>query len=198
MRVEEKNGLRILYPNYGYCLRNIETGDVYNGRIYLGVNASPSMYEEVRDVTINDTLFDTIIEVQNKEQSLTKIGKIVANNVTDDAVALTLQEFYDIWKAGEIYNVGRYLQYRNTLYKVIQQHTSQETWTPNVATSLYAKVLVDPSGETILDWVQPDSTNPYMIGDKVRFEGAVYECVVNNNIWTPASYPTGWKLIEEV
>lgn len=198
MRVEEKNGLRILYPNYGYCLRNIETGDIYNGKIYLGANASPTMYEEVRDVTINDTLFDTIIEVQNKEQSLTKIGKIVANNVTDDAVALTLQEFYDIWKAGEIYNVGRYLQYRNTLYKVIQQHTSQETWTPNVATSLYAKVLVDPSGETILDWVQPDSTNPYMIGDKVRFEGAVYECIVNNNIWTPASYPTGWKLIEEV
>jgi hypothetical protein len=198
MRVEEKNGLRILYPNYGYFLRNIETGDVYNGKIYLGVNASPTMYEEVRNVTINDTLFDTLIEVQNKEQSLTKIGKIVANNITDDAIALTLQEFYDIWKAGEMYNVGRYLQYRNTLYKVIQQHTSQETWTPNVATSLYAKVLVDPSGETILDWVQPDSTNPYMIGDKVRFEGAVYECIVNNNIWNPVSYPAGWKLIEEV
>ena len=198
MRVEDKNGLRILYPNYGYCLRNIETGDVYNGKIYLGANASPAMYEEVRDVTINDTLFDTIVAVQNKEQSLTKIGKIVANNVTDDAVALTLQEFYDIWKAGETYNVGQYLQYRNTLYKVLQQHTSQESWTPNVAASLYAKVLVDPTGETILDWEQPDSTNPYMIGDKVRFEGAVYECVVNNNIWTPASYPTGWKLIEEV
>ena len=198
MRVEDKNGLRILYPNYGYCLRNIETGDVYNGKIYLGANASPAMYEEVRDVTINDTLFDTIVAVQNKEQSLTKIGKIVANNVTDDAVALTLQEFYDIWNAGETYNVGRYLQYRNTLYKVLQQHTSQESWTPNVAASLYAKVLVDPSGETILDWEQPDSTNPYMIGDKVRFEGAVYECIVNNNIWTPASYPTGWKLIEEV
>jgi hypothetical protein len=198
MRVKEKNGIRILYPNYGYCLRNIETGDVYNGKVYLGVNTSPTVFEEVRDITINDTLFDTIIEVQNKEQSLTKIGKIVANNVTDDAVALTVQEFYDIWKAGETYNVGRYLQYGNTLYKVLQQHTSQETWTPDVATSIYSKVLVDPSGETILDWVQPDSTNPYMIGDKVRFEGAVYECIVNNNIWNPVSYPAGWKLIEEV
>ena len=198
MRVVEKNGLIILCPNYGYYLRNIETGDVYNGKIYLGINISPTMFEEVRDITVNETLFDTISEVQNKEQSLTKIGKIVANNVTDDAVALTLQEFYDIWKAGEAYNVGRYLQYENTLYKVLQEHTSQETWTPNVATSIYAKVLVDPSGETILDWEQPDSTNPYMIGDKVRFEGAVYECIVNNNIWAPASYPTGWKLIEEV
>lgn len=198
MIVKEKNGIRILCPNYGYYLRNIETGDVYNGKIYLGINVSPTMFEEVRDITINETLFDTISEVQNKEQSLTKIGKIVANNITDDAVALTLQEFYDIWKAGETYNVGRYLQYENTLYKVLQEHTSQETWTPNVATSIYAKVLVDPSGETILDWMQPDSTNPYMIGDKVRFEGAVYECIVDNNIWAPVSYPAGWKLIEEV
>ena len=197
MRVVEKNGLRILYPNYGYCLRNIETGDIFNGKVYLGLNVSPTMFEEVRDITINDTLFDAISEVQKKEQSLTKIGKIVANNVTDDAVALTLQEFYDIWKAGETYNVGRYLQYENTLYKVLQEHTSQETWTPNVATSIYAKVLVDPSGETILDWEQPDSTNAYMTGDKVRFEGAVYECIVNNNIWSPTAYPAGWKLIEE-
>jgi hypothetical protein len=198
MIVKEKNGIRILCPNYGYCLRNIETGDVHNGKIYLGINVCPTMFEEVRDITVNETLFDTISEVQNKEQSLTKIGKIVANNITDDAVALTVQEFYDIWKAGETYNVGRYLQYENTLYKVLQEHTSQETWTPDVATSIYSKVLVDPSGETILDWVQPDSTNPYMIGDKVRFEGAVYECIVNNNIWNPVSYPAGWKLIEEV
>ena len=198
MRVVEKNGLIILCPNYGYYLRNIETGDVYNGKIYLGINVSPTMFEEVRDITVNETLFDTISEVQNKEQSLTKIGKIVANNITDDAVALTLQEFYDIWKAGETYNVGRYLQYENTLYKVLQEHTSQETWTPNVATSIYAKVLVDPSGETILDWEQPDSTNAYMTGDKVRFEGAVYECIVNNNFWSPTAHPAGWKLIEEV
>ena len=195
MRVVEKNGLRILYPNYGYCLRNIETGDIFNGKVYLGLNVSPTMFEEVRDITINDTLFDAISEVQKKEQSLTKIGKIVANNVTDDAVALTLQEFYDIWKAGETYNVGRYLQYENTLYKVLQEHTSLETWTPNVATSIYAKVLVDPSGETILDWEQPDSTNAYMTGDKVRFEGVVYESTVDNNIWSPTAYPAGWKIV---
>ena len=195
MRVVEKNGLRILYPNYGYCLRSIETGDIFNGKVYLGLNVSPTMFEEVRDITINDTLFDTISEVQKKEQSLTKIGKIVANNVTDDAVALTLQEFYDIWKVGETYNVGRYLQYENTLYKVLQEHTRQETWTPNVATSIYAKVLVDPSGETILDWEQPDSTNAYMTGDKVRFEGVVYESTVDNNIWSPTAYPAGWKIV---
>ena len=197
MRVEEKNGMRILYPNYGYWLKNIETGDIHTGKIYLGINASPDNYEEVRDETVNDSLFDAIVDVQNKEKSLNKIGKIVANNVTDDAVALTIQEFYDIWEVGVTYEVGRYLQYKRVLYKVLQPHTSQETWTPDVASSVYAKVLIDPTGETIPEWEQPDSTNAYMTGDKVRFEGVVYESTMDNNIWSPTAYPQAWRVVEE-
>ena len=197
MRLEEKDGLRILHPAYGYWLKNTETGDIHTGKIYLGINASPDNYEEVRDETVNDSLFDTLVDVQNKEASLNKIGKIVANNVTDDAVALTIQEFYDIWEVGVTYEVGRYLQYKSILYKVLQPHTSQETWTPDVTASLYAKVLIDPTEETIPDWEQPDSTNAYMTGDKVRFEGVVYESTIDNNIWSPTAYPAGWKIVEE-
>lgn len=195
MKLEEKNGLRILHPDYGYLLKNKETGSIYTGKIYLGINASPDIYEEVRDETVNDNLFDTIVDIQNKEASLNKIGKIVANNVTDDAVALSIQEFYDVWSVGVTYEVGRYLLYKNVLYKVLQPHTSQETWTPDVTASLYAKVLIDPTGETIPDWEQPDNTNAYMTGDKVRFEGVVYESTIDNNIWSPTAYPAGWKIV---
>ena len=195
MKIEEKNGLRILHPNYGYLLKNKETGSIYTGKIYLGINASPDIYEEVRDENLSDSLFCSLVDIKAKEDSLNKIGKIVANNVTDDAVALTIQEFYDIWNVGVTYEVGRYLQYKNILYKVLQPHTSQETWTPDVASSVYAKVLIDPTGETIPEWEQPDSTNAYMTGDKVRFEGVVYESTVDNNIWSPTAYPAGWKVV---
>ena len=195
MKIEEKNGLRILYPNYGYLLKNKETGSIYTGKIYLGINTSPDIYEEVRDENLSDSLFCYLANIKSKEDSLNKIGKIVANNVTDDAVALTIQEFYDVWKVGATYEVGRYLQYKNILYKVLQPHTSQETWTPDVASSVYAKVPIDPTGETIPEWEQPDSTNAYMTGDKVRFEGVVYESTVDNNIWSPTAYPAGWKIV---
>ena len=56
----------------------------------------------------------------------------------------------------------------------------------------YTNVLI-PSPDVIPDWEQPDSTNAYQIGDKVRFEGKVYESVIANNIWSPAAYPAGWK-----
>ena len=61
---------------------------------------------------------------------------------------------------------------------------------------LYAKVLADPTGETINEWIQPDSTNGYMKGDKVKFEGNVYESLIDNNIWSPSAYPTGWQEIK--
>lgn len=195
MKLEEKNGLRILHPDYGYLLKNKETGSIYTGKIYLGINASPDIYEEVRDETISDSLFYYLVNIKSKEDSLNKIGKLFANQVVDDAVALSIQEFYDVWDVGVSYEVGRYLLYKGVLYKVLQAHTSQDTWTPDVTASLYAKVLIDPTGETIPDWEQPSGTNAYMTGDKVRFEGNVYESLIDNNIWSPTAYPAGWKVI---
>ena len=54
MKLEEKNGLRILYPDYGYWIKNKETGDIYTGKIYLSKFATIDIYEEVRNETIDD------------------------------------------------------------------------------------------------------------------------------------------------
>lgn len=65
-------------------------------------------------------------------------------------------------------------------------------WYPTAAPSLWAKVLI-PDTNVIPEWEQPDSTNAYNIGDKVIFNGKVYESLINNNVWSPADYPGGWK-----
>jgi hypothetical protein len=195
MKLIEKKGLRILVPTYGYVLRNKKSGDVFAGRIYLGKTASPDDYEEIEDRSANMSILNTFDDIDIKEQSLTKIGKIVANQVTDDIVALSIQEFYDIWEVGVSYSVGRYITHNDILYKVLTEHMSQAEWTPDVSPSLFAKVLIDPSGETIPEWVRPDSTNAYMIGDKVMFENNIYESIIDNNIWSPTEYPAGWKQI---
>ena len=197
MKLIERNGLRILIPTYGYILRHKESGNMYTGKIYLGVNSSVDEYEELRDEAIDERLILKMEEVDAKEESLNKIGKIVANQVTDDVVALSIQEFYDIWEVGVLYPVGRYITHKDILYKVLTAHTSQADWTPDVSPSLFAKVLIDPTGETIPEWVQPDSTNAYMTGDKVTYEGKVYESTIDNNIWSPADYPAGWQIVEE-
>ena len=116
-----------------------------------------------------------------------------ARAITDDAKALEVQALYKDWtkQIGRDLTVGEYINYEGVLYKVLQAHTVQETWTPVDAPSLFAKVLVDPTGETILEWEQPDSTNPYMKGDKVIHNGKTYVCTIDNNVWEPGVY--GWE-----
>ena len=55
-----------------------------------------------------------------------------------------------------------------------------------------------PSTETIPDFVQPTGAHDaYKKGDKVKFEGKVYESLIDANTYSPSAYPAGWKEITE-
>lgn len=97
--------------------------------------------------------------------------------------------FVEKWKAGIFYTTGKRLNYNDVIYKVLTDHTSQEDWTPTESPSLYAKVLI-PDENIIPDWEQPDSTNAYMQGDKVKFDGEIWVSDLDNNVWQPGEY--GW------
>ena len=127
---------------------------------------------------------------------LVKMAVKQARTITDDKEALEVQILYPDWKKqiGKTLTAGQYIRYNNILYKVITEHIAQSDWTPDAAHSLFAKVLVDPTGETILEWEQPDSTNPYMTGDKVTYNGVTYESIIDNNVWAPDVY--GWQVVE--
>lgn len=73
-------------------------------------------------------------------------------------------------------------------------HISQPTWTPNVSPSLFAEVLAGQDGTDIGEWIQPDSTNPYMKGDKVTHNGQTWVSDIDNNVWEPGVY--GWSETE--
>ncbi len=113
----------------------------------------------------------------------------------DDAVVLETPSLLPEWAPGVSYVTGRKIIYDGVVYKVLQDHTSQSGWAPDLAPSLFAEVLI-PDPDVIPDWRQPDSTNAYMTGDKVRFNGVVYESLIDNNVWSPADYPAGWRVVE--
>ena len=109
-----------------------------------------------------------------------------------DEQALAATAIYPSWKAEVAYAAGDRVLYNDVLYKVITAHTSQETWTPEDAPSLFAKVLI-PDIDVIPAWEQPSSTNPYMAGDKVTHNGKTWVSNVDNNVWEPGVY--GWTEI---
>ena len=115
-----------------------------------------------------------------------------------DAQALQVPMLFDEFDGnGVAYEVGKRVLYNGILYKVIQAHTSQASWTPVAAPSLFAKVINETIDGSIPEFEQPDSTNPYMKGDRVIFNGKVYESLIDNNVYSPEAYPAGWKEITE-
>ena len=111
----------------------------------------------------------------------------------NDEDALQAKELYPIWSGDGIqYQKDARVRYNEVLYKVLQAHTSQEAWTPQAASSLFAKVLI-PDENVIPEWQQPDSTNPYQVGDKVSHNGKVWQNTIANNVWQPGVY--GWNQV---
>ena len=107
----------------------------------------------------------------------------------DDNTALRMVEFYPEWTTDTDYATGFKVQYGGKLYKCLTAHASQADWTPDASPSLWAKVLI-PDPDVIPEWEQPDSTNPYMTGDKVTHNGKTWVSDVDNNVWEPGVY--GW------
>ena len=109
-----------------------------------------------------------------------------------DEEALGVAALYPTWasKEGEQVSIGERYWYNGKLYKVVQAHTVQSDWTPDVSTSLFTEVTIEEWPE----WVQPiGAQDAYMTGDKVTFEGVHYVSKIDYNTYSPAVYPAGWE-----
>lgn len=125
-------------------------------------------------------------------KAMDKAGAYLTDEQAVEAAAM-----YRAWEVGVKYATGDRRLYADNLYTCLQAHTSQETWKPADAPSLWAKVLI-PDPDVIPEWEQPDSTNAYKLGDKVTHNGKTWECTAvdgaGNNTWEPGVY--GWTGIE--
>lgn len=125
---------------------------------------------------------------------------------------------YPIWTqplgAVDAYNIGDIVSYNGKLYKSI---INANVWAPDVYPAGWEEYTESTSGgdsgetggggttepetpptETIKDFVQPTGAHDaYKKGDKVRFNGKVYESLIDANVYSPSDYPAGWKEITE-
>ena len=113
-----------------------------------------------------------------------------ASQSLDDKTALEAVTLFPKWSVSIDYSVGDKVRYNDVLYKCLTSHASQDTWTPTDSPSLWSKVLI-PDETAAPEWEQPDSTNPYMTGDKVTHNGKTWISTIDNNVWEPSVY--GWE-----
>ena len=117
----------------------------------------------------------------------------------EDEVALENIDVFPNWEVDKYYEVGDRVRYEEVLYKVLQAHTSQDDWTPDVAVSLFVNIA-NPQ-EEFPEWVQPTGGHDaYAKGSKVRHgydeqgNEKHWISLIDANVYEPSeSVPTLWE-----
>lgn len=140
----------------------------------------------------------------NQRQAMEQIRRAIqmfAATLTDEQ-ALEIATIYDPFQPGKTYAAGEFFTYGENavgdpqLYKVNQDHTSQENWKPDITASLYSPIGIDDSGYPV--WSQPTGAHDaYNKGDVVNYNGAIYESLIDGNVYSPEAYPAGWRAYTE-
>lgn len=135
------------------------------------------------------------VAIMKQSNEIVALAVTFAAETFSDEQALRVPSLYDEWSGkGVKYKANKRLRHNGILYKVLGDHISQADWTPDAAPSLFARVLIEDPNVTP-EWIQPDSTNGYMTGDKVIHNEKTWESLVDNNVWEPGVTGTEsvWK-----
>lgn len=124
---------------------------------------------------------------------------IMRANFTD-AEAATYISVYPEWQVGFDYKKNWIIRYGEDLYRIGQDHTSQEQWVPGAdgTTALYSKIEITEGGyEVWQEWdgVSGSYANGQIVQDPT--DEQLYKSRIDNNVWGPPSeQPNYWELYE--
>ena len=125
------------------------------------------------------------------ETNLKATRKLIRVDELSETELTEMIDLYDGYEKDYPYEENDVFKYGDKLYKVIQGHTSLENWIPSELPALYLSMMPE---NVIPEWVQPTGGHDaYNVGDKVIYEGDVYESIIDGNTWSPVDYPQGWE-----
>lgn len=105
-------------------------------------------------------------------QDLVDLLVEVRPNLSDNQ-ALKYAEMYPLWSAGIAVSEGQRYQYNDRLYKVVQAHTTQADWTPDITPSMWTVIDEEHTG-TIDDPIPAVANMEYTKGLYYIEDGIIY------------------------
>lgn len=143
-------------------------------------------------------------EIRRREQLQTATILFVnanAKTLTNEQ-ALSVSLFFDEWVKDTFYEKDQIIRYKDELYRIGQDHTSQEIYPPDSegVTALYSHITIDE--ETgYEEWKPWDGVSGIYQTDQPVIDpndGQIYISKIPNNVWGPPSQqPTYWELYKE-
>ena len=98
-----------------------------------------------------------------------------SRKTADDQTAVKATELYPTWTEGLAVSIGDRIQYSGKLYKVVQAHTTQADWTPDITPALWTVIDVEHTG-TLADPIPAVAGMEYEYGKYYSEDGTIYIC----------------------
>lgn len=167
-------------------------------------SAAKSDVEIPREVTwydVQEDLEADIVDAQEKAEQAQEVV-ILTRDFLHDTLALTLPEIYDEWNPDSVSYIGKdtatednpasIVRYNDALYRCLQSHTSQASWTPEASPSLW--VLIDDPAIEWPEWKQPTGAHDtYDLNAKVSHNGKKWISQIAANTTEPGADERYWK-----
>lgn len=177
-----------VYPEYKLNTA-YQTGDIFRyGESSVG---DPQLYQVLQAHTsATEWTPDSAVSLYKK------IG------VSEEGIPIWVQPL----GATDAYNIGDVVIYNGQKYESL---INANAWSPDAYPAgweLIEDATEEPEPEPgpepevptdVPEFVQPTGAHDtYHAGDRVLYNGHVYESLIDNNAWSPDAYPDGWQLIE--
>lgn len=120
------------------------------------------------------------------------ISKQINTLSVDDNTAMRMREFYPKWAENTAYSVDYKVQRNGKLWRALQAHTSQATWEPENAASLWEQINETHDG-TIDDAIPYDGNMTMTAGKYYTQNDTIYLCTrdTGNPVYHPMAELVG-------
>ena len=158
--------------------------------------------EMTHDLIAKSLPLDRFVSVSAEEALPNAIGLLLRLAVADgrvtDSELLRIQPALEgrLWQPGLDVKVGDVYTFGSYLWRCLQDHTTQGTWTPDLVPALWRKVEVIPEN-TVRVWAEGID---YIVGDELAYPDAdsqIYTCLQAHTSqagWEPPAAPALWQL----
>ena len=122
---------------------------------------------------LREQIYNKINEFEEILRTLIDSNSEKIVSTFDDENAVKVIDLYPAWKESIAVAVGERYQYNGRLYKVVQAHTTQADWTPDITPSLWVVIDVEHSG-TLEDPIPAVASMEYIKGKYYIENGTIY------------------------
>ena len=131
-------------------------------------------------------------EAKRFRTAMDKAGTYLTDEQSVDVIDL-----FRAWDYPMQYVAGDKVRYADKLWKCLQDHTSQENWEPDKTPALWVEIAKPGEYREIKDAMLP--TEAFALGEIGCWQTKdnLYRSLIDNNVYTPVSYPAGWEKVTE-